>query len=133
MNFKNMFAVAAIVLTLTMGAFAQETLNASDLVSQITSAMDLDFSQEDRIKPIVEEYVSGINRIEGQGETNEKSLRPQIRQLNQQFDQKLSQVFTPDQLNTWKTAKRQILPNAGEGKEGREANEAGEANEHGGG
>ena len=110
MNLKrallNIFIVFFLVSSL---ACAQESINASDLLSRMSSALNFDFKQEDAVKPMVKDYAASIKKIQTQQAADEKYAHVLLRALNQQFDQAISRVLRVEQLNTWKKLKQQIL------------------------
>lgn len=125
-------AVLVLVLFFGLSTFvrAQETVNSGDLLDKLTFALDLDFKQQDTIKPAIQAYVAAFEQIL-KDENNEKPDQTQIKILNQRLEQQIILILSPDQMNTWKTAKREIMPYAqAEERERHEKNEN-ETAEHG--
>ncbi|MEI7998113.1 MAG: hypothetical protein WCH62_01225 [Candidatus Omnitrophota bacterium] len=102
-------SICIACLLCTSSIFAQEEVNASDLMGKISTGLNFDFKQEDAIRPIVQKYATSINKVQSLQSSDEKYIHLQLKALNQQLDKAISQMLSLEQLNTWKTLKKQIL------------------------
>ena len=117
---------------LSPAAKAVETVDALDLEDQIISVLNLDFKQEDVIKPMVKAYAESVNKI-AENETvenknNEKAARSKVLALDEKLGRQIAGVLHGEQFTRWKTEKVHILPYFQQ-EVWRESAEAGEANE----
>jgi|GEM_PF-6855733 len=109
MKFKVICSGVILCLIFGIKLYALEVPNASDLMDKMKSALDLEFKQEDAIKPAVVEYVASFQKIYDKANGDEKEMILPVRQLKMQLEEKLSKMFTFQQNQTWKTVRRDIL------------------------
>lgn len=109
MEIRLVFIYTLILFAFGMPARAQE-LTADDLVQKIKSIVDIDFEQEDALKPILGDYVDSINKIKDliQKDVDQEVIDQKISKLNRSLDMKLQNVLTPDQMHLWDIEKKSV-------------------------
>jgi len=109
------YALALVILFfLAVSAYAQETTSVNDIVAKMKKELNLTQQQADAVKPIIDENMT--KREELREEQNQAmmadraTIQSKIEQLDQDENQKLSQILTKDQMNKW--IQKQRLKNA---------------------
>lgn len=113
MKIKNLFYIFMISLGLITSAYAQDILDADDLIVNMASSLDLNFHEEDLIKPLVRDYVAKVQSAYQDAQGNDQSIQSLISLLNYNLQQSLVSILTPEQLKKWDTAKKSLLPQQG--------------------
>ena len=128
MKLKTFILAGLIFLGTHQAAMALETIDGDNLWDNISYSLDLDFKQEDAIKPIVMSYASSLNNLLS-STNDEKTIAPQINQLNEQLESQFSQILSSQQMDLWKTDQRSLLPYVSKLERG-ESGERNEGNEN---
>lgn len=105
--------VASFFLTLPI--YAQETTSADDIVVEMKKELKLTQQQSDAVKPIIKENMAKREELRQSIEdqpavADTATIQSKIRQLDQDENQKLSQILTQDQMKKW--IQKQQLRNA---------------------
>lgn len=109
MKIRSVFIFALIFFMGGMHAQAQ-ALTSEDLIAKIKSVVDIDLDQEDRLKPILEDYADSINKINDlvQKRVDRQVIGQKLYKSNTALDMKLKDIFTPDQMHLWDREKKVI-------------------------
>jgi hypothetical protein len=96
----------AVFFVLSFFSFARAQFDSvGDLVSKMTTELNLTPQQIDTIKPIIQGYISArkqlIQSFRQQGLTDKDALKSQIDRLKGVERQKLSQVLSQSQMDKW--------------------------------
>ena len=96
--------VASFFLTLPI--YAQETTSADDIVVEMKKELKLTQQQSDAVKPIIKENMAKREELRQSIEdqpavADTATIQSKIEQLDQDEDQRLSQILTHDQMNKW--------------------------------
>jgi Spy/CpxP family protein refolding chaperone len=87
---------------------ARKSPTSDDVVQKMKTDLNLTQAQVDAIKPIIEQDMAKrkklLDGLKQQG-ASEDTLRTQTAQLNQERDQQLSKILTPDQMDKLKDIK----------------------------
>ena len=107
--------VSAILFLLAGSVYAQESTSVSDIVAKIQKELNLTQQQIDAVKPIIRENIAKREELRQSVEDqtmiiDRDIIQSKIEQLDQDEDQKLSQILTRDQMNKW--VQKQKLRNA---------------------
>jgi len=107
--------VLIILFLSTVSAYAQEAESVNDIVVKMKNELNLTQQQTDAVKPIIEEDMARREElrqgIQDQAMiTDRATIESKIEQLDQDENQKLSQILTKDQMNKW--IQKQRLKNA---------------------
>jgi len=115
MRSKIILHVLVILFFLVISAYAQEITSVNDVVAKMKKEFNLTPQQVNAVKPVIEE--SAAKREELRQSVQEQSMiidratiQNKIGQLNQDENQKLSQILTQDQMHKW--IQKQRLRNA---------------------
>ncbi len=104
--------LSVMVIFFILGALAHaHELNADDFMEKIRAIMDVDFQQEDKLQPVIQEYVTSFGKIYGQieeGVMDKEVLVEKLVALNQWLDVRLSYIFNKDQMTQWNKRKNDI-------------------------
>jgi hypothetical protein len=106
----------ALIMTILGNSFvfAQQITDAEDLMINIASAVDLNFQQEDLMKPIIKKYVKTVQQVYDDAQGNDRVVQSQISLLNYGLQQKVVPILSTKQIKKWDEAKKSLLPQKGE-------------------
>lgn len=108
MTYKLLVLTAGIVMS--AGIVLASDITAQGLMDDMKSHLDLGFKQQDKVKPLVNKYIELLGNLRAQHDgKSAKVLAVQIMMLNQQFEEQLQAVLTPEQMSAFKSVKRSIL------------------------
>jgi hypothetical protein len=115
MRSKIIWHVLVIIFFLTVSAYAQEAASVDDIVTKMKKELNLTQQQADTVKPIIEENIAKREKlkqgVQDQGMIIDRdAMQSKIGKLDQDENQKLSQVLAPDQMKKW--IQKQRLRNA---------------------
>jgi hypothetical protein len=107
--------VLVILFFLAVSAYAQETTSVNDIVAKMKKELNLTQQQADAVKPIIEENMAKREELRQSVQDQAMiigrvTIQSKIGQLDQDENQKLSQILTQDQMNKW--IQKQKLRNA---------------------
>jgi hypothetical protein len=106
---KNRLAFMLTIMFLSWGMPVHaQALTADDLIEKIKSIVDIDFEQEDKLKPVLGDYVDSINQINGLAQKNVDRLviNEKLSKANNVLDAQLKNVLTDNQMRQWNAEKR---------------------------
>lgn len=90
---------------LIVSAYAQEKSDADNVVAKMETVLNLTQQQVDLLKPIVKEYTARrhqiIQNFKEKGTFDKSVLYIKLKQLKEEENQKLGQVFTQVQMKQW--------------------------------
>jgi hypothetical protein len=115
MRSKIIWYVLVILFFLAVSTYAQETVSVNDIVAKMKKELNLTQQQADAVKPIIEENMAKREELRQsvQDQTmivDRATIQSKIGQLDQDENQKLSQILTQAQMNKW--VQKQKLKNA---------------------
>ncbi len=99
------------MIFLTMGILAHaDNLTSDDFIERLKSVVDIDMDQEDQIKPLVDDFVSSVNKIYDtvQQGADKAAADQKFWGLARALDEKLGKVLTPDQIHLWVAQNRHV-------------------------
>jgi len=102
---------------LIIPAYAQDQYNSSDIISKMTTALDLQEDQVTNITPIIEKYsiaFADLQKSIKDGTINSSAIESQWHGLEDTETQELSQYFKPNQLSEWRDMQSQIYRQNGQ-------------------
>lgn len=84
---------------------SEEQPSADDIIAKMKTQVKLTQQQTDAIKPIIENNIIQrqqlMEDLEKEGVTDKSIIQNTMEQLEKDKNQKLSQVFTKDQMDKW--------------------------------
>ena len=85
-----------------------QPFTSDDLITKVKSIVDIDFEQEDQLKPIMDDYVDAFNKIYDliQKGVDKEVIAQKMLKLDDALDIKLKSVLTADQWHQWDIEKK---------------------------
>jgi len=105
MKIKRVFYLSIISFFLMVPAYAQDKSYANKVVAKMEKVLNLTQQQVDLLRPIVTEYTTKrhqlIQNFKDKGTIDKSRLHIKLKQLEEEENQKLSQVLTQAQIKQW--------------------------------